>query len=260
LCNIDPKKIEAAITKNTKAIMPVHLYGQCCNMEAIMMIAEKHSLFVIEDNAQSQGALYKNKMAGSFGHCNATSFYPGKNLGALGDAGAITTNDTAIAEKIKMLRNYGSSKKYYNELNGYNMRLDEMQAAFLNVKLKKMEDCNVERNLLAANYYKLLNDVPEIILPKVDADCYHVYHLFVIRTSKRDELQKFLTDRGIGTLIHYPIPAFLQPAYAHLNMQAVQFPLAVEIANTILSIPLYIGLKIEEQEYITNTIKDFFKK
>jgi dTDP-4-amino-4,6-dideoxygalactose transaminase len=256
--NIDPKKIEAAITKNTKAIMPVHLYGQCCNMEAIMAIAEKHGLYVIEDNAQSQGAKHKNKIAGSFGHCNATSFYPGKNLGALGDAGAITTNDNTIAEKIKMLRNYGSSKKYYNELHGYNMRLDEMQAAFLNVKLKKMEECNTERNLLAANYYELLKDIPNLVLPKVDIACYHVYHLFVIRTTKRDALQQYLLDNGIGTLIHYPIPAFLQPAYAHLNMQAEQFPLAVELANTVLSIPLYIGLKMEEQEYIANTIKDFF--
>lgn len=256
--NIDVAKIEVLITKNTKAIMPVHLYGQACKMDSIMVIAAKYNLFVIEDNAQSQGALYNNKITGSFGHCNATSFYPGKNLGALGDAGAVTTNNETISEKIKMLRNYGSSKKYYNEVDGYNMRLDEMQAAFLNVKLKKMEAWNKERNELANNYYNLLKDIPDIILPKVDADCNHVYHLFVIRTKRRDELQSHLNSNGIGTLIHYPIPPFMQPAYEHLKLNPKNYPLAVEIANTALSIPLYIGLKLEEQEYIAKTIQKFF--
>lgn len=258
--NLDAKKIESLITKNTKAIMPVHLYGQACKMNEIMEIANKYNLFVIEDNAQSQGALYKNKLAGSFGHCNATSFYPGKNLGALGDAGAITTNDSKISDKIKMLRNYGSNKKYHNEIDGYNMRLDELQAAFLNVKLKKMQEWNVERNLIANNYYTLLKGIPEIILPKVDEDCYHVYHLFVIRTKLRDELQNYLASNGIGTLIHYPIPPFMQPAYEHLNLNATDYPLALEIANTALSIPLYIGLTIEEQNYIASTIRQFFSE
>ncbi len=257
--NIDVNKIESLITNKTKAIMPVHLYGQSCKMEDIVSIAKKYGLFVIEDNAQSQGALYKNKVTGSFGDCNATSFYPGKNLGALGDAGAITTNAVEIANKIKMLRNYGSSKKYYNELDGYNMRLDEMQAAFLNVKLKKMQEWNVERNLLAANYYNFLKDIPEVILPFVDSDCYHVYHLFVVRTNRRDELQTYLNGKGIGTLIHYPIPPFKQPAYKYLNLDSNNYPLATEIANTALSIPLFIGLKIEEQEYIAKTIKEFFQ-
>ena len=258
--NIDANKIKAAITKKTKAIMPVHLYGQACNMNEIMKIAAENNLFVIEDNAQSQGAKHGDKITGSFGEANATSFYPGKNLGALGDAGAITTNDLKLAEKIKSLRNYGSNKKYHNEVIGYNMRLDEMQAAFLNVKLEKLNSWNIERNELALKYDELLAPIEDIILPKIETNSTHVYHLYVIRTKQRNELQNYLAENGVDTLIHYPVPPHLQPAYAHLNFSVNDFPIAEELADTMLSIPLFIGLKNEEQIYVADTIKSFFQK
>ncbi|MEJ7677582.1 MAG: DegT/DnrJ/EryC1/StrS family aminotransferase [Segetibacter sp.] len=213
--NINPAKIVAAITSKTKAIMPVHLYGQACEMEAIMAIAEKHRLFVIEDNAQSQGASFNGKLTGSWGHINGTSFYPGKNLGALGDAGAVTTNDSELARKVFVLRNYGS-KKYYNEVIGYNMRLDECQAAFLSVKLKHLKEWTNQRQQIVSWYDQALNGVSGLILPSIAEGATHVYHLYVIRTKHRDALQKHLSDNGIGTLIHYPIPPHLQEAYKHL--------------------------------------------
>ncbi|MDF2450177.1 MAG: aminotransferase [Bacteroidota bacterium] len=256
--NIDPALIENAITSNTKAIMPVHLYGQACEMESIMFIANKHKLFVIEDNAQAQGATYNGKLTGSFGNINGTSFYPGKNLGALGDAGVITTNDKALFEKGKRLRNYGSEKKYFNQVKGYNSRLDELQAAFLSVKLKHLEKWNKERNKIADQYNNLLNNNREIILPKIATKSTSVYHLYVIRTQKRDELQAYLTERGIGTVIHYPVPPHLQEAFSDLGYEKGDFPIAEEIAGTCLSLPLYPGLKEEEIEFICLTIKQFF--
>ena len=257
--NIDPSKIEAAITKKTKAIMPVHLYGQCCEMEAIMKVALKHELFVVEDNAQSQAACYNGKMAGSFGQLNGTSFYPGKNLGALGDAGAITTNDPALAEKVATLRNYGSRKKYYNEEIGYNMRLDELQAAFLSVKLRYLEEWTKERQQIAHWYDESLNGINELILPVIADGATHVYHLYVVRTEQRDELQEYLQQQGIGTLIHYPVPPHLQKAYSHLGFKKGDFPIAEEIAKTCLSLPLWPGMKQEQVEYVSQTIKSFFK-
>lgn len=256
--NINPKNIEAAITSKTKAIMPVHLYGQCCEMEEIMAIAKKHNLFVIEDNAQSQGSSFNNKLAGTWGHINGTSFYPGKNLGAIGDAGAVTTNDANFATQIKSLRNYGSSKKYYNEVIGHNMRLDELQAALLSVKLQHLPKWTLQRQQIASWYNEALKDIAEIILPKVHQSATHVYHLYIIRTTRRDELQQYLTQQGIGTMIHYPMPPHLQEAYNFLGHKKGDFPIAEELANTMLSIPLYPGMIQEQTQQVTNAIKQFF--
>ncbi len=257
-CNINPNLIEAAITSRTKAILPVHLYGQCCEMEAIMSISNKYNLFVIEDNAQSQGASYNGKVTGSWGNINGTSFYPGKNLGALGDAGAVTTDNPELAQKVQMLRNYGSEKKYYNEVIGFNMRLDECQAAFLNVKLKYLKEWSSQRQQIAQWYLERLQDLETIQLPVVAQGASHVYHLFVIRTPQREALQHYLLQKGIGTLIHYPIPPHLQEAYQHLGHKKGDFLIAEELAQKCLSLPLWPGMVIDEVEYICNEIKSFF--
>jgi len=256
--NIDPNLIEKAITKKTKAIIPVHLYGQPCEMDKIMSIADAYKLFVIEDNAQSHGATYKGRTTGSFGHINATSFYPSKNLGALGEAGAITTDYEKFAEKIKMLRNYGSSQRYYNDEIGYNNRIDEAQAAFLSVNLKYLNKWTEERRRIASKYNELLNPMPGVVAPKVADGVEHVYHLYVIRTKYRDRLQKHLTDSGIGTLIHYPVPPHLQKAYAYLGYKKGDFPIAEEIAETCLSLPLWIGLDGESINQVKNSIEANF--
>jgi dTDP-4-amino-4,6-dideoxygalactose transaminase len=256
--NINPALIEAAITPKTKAIMPVHLYGQCCRMDEIMQIAARHNLYVIEDNAQSQGATYNGKLAGSFGIANGTSFYPGKNLGALGDAGAVTTTDAAIAEKISALRNYGSQKKYYNEMVGHNMRLDELQAAFLSVKLTYLLGWTAERQQIAAWYNEALAGIGDVITPAIAPGATHVYHLYVIRTSQRDALQQYLQQQGIGTLIHYPIPPHLQQAYEYLGFKKGDFPIAEQMADTCLSLPLFPGLQQQQVLHIAATIKSFF--
>ena len=257
--NIDPKKIEKAITQNTKAILPVHLYGQICEMEEIMQIAEKHGLYVVEDNAQAHGATFNNQLAGSWGHINATSFYPGKNLGALGDAGAITTNFEEFADKISVFRNYGSHKKYYNEVIGHNMRLDELQAAILDVKLKYIHLWTEKRKILAEMYHENLKHLSDIILPFTHPNATHVYHLFVIRTEYRDQLQQYLTQNQIGTLIHYPVPPHLQEAYNHLNFKKGDFPIAEEIANTCLSLPLWPGMTKEMVDFVCQHIEKFFR-
>ncbi len=258
-CNINPYLIESAIKPNTKAIIPVHLYGQICEMDKIMEIAHKHHLYVIEDNAQAQGTYCKNKISGSWGHINATSFYPGKNLGALGDAGAITTDDEKLSINAKTIRNYGSQKKYYNEIKGINSRLDELHAAFLSVKLNYLTEWNKERNDIADLYNNLLKDIPEIAIPYIHHDCSSNYHLYVIRTSKRDVLQQHLQKNNIGTLIHYPVPPHLQEAYKELNFKQGQFPLAEKIAQSCLSLPMYPGLEKTHVEFICQTIKTFFK-
>ncbi|KYP15130.1 DegT/DnrJ/EryC1/StrS family aminotransferase [Flavihumibacter sp. CACIAM 22H1] len=255
--NIDPKKIEQSISKKTKAIIAVHLYGQICEMDAIMQIADKYQLFVIEDNAQAHGANYEGKISGSWGHVNATSFYPGKNLGALGDGGAVTTDSEKLDEAIRVLRNYGSRIKYENEVIGNNMRLDEMQAAFLKVKLERLGEWTKQRIEIASWYNELLRNVGGIILPEVHDKASHVYHLYVIRTKERDKLQHYLMERGIGTLIHYPIPPHLQAAYRYLNFKKNDFPIAEEIASTCLSLPLWPGMEKDEVEYVTNQIEKF---
>ena len=256
--NIDPSKIEAAITSRTKAIMPVHLYGQACEMAPIMAIAKKHNLFVIEDNAQAHLATSNGQLTGSFGHINGTSFYPGKNLGALGDAGAVTTNDVTLAEKAKMLRNYGSQKKYYNEVIGYNMRLDECQAALLSIKLKYLQQWTDQRKKIAAYYDEALKNVGDLVLPAIAEGCTHVYHLYVVRTKKREAFQEFLQKNGVGTLIHYPVPPHLQKAYVDLKFKKGAFPIAEEIADSCVSIPLWPGMKEEESAWVVETIKKFF--
>lgn len=255
--NIDPNRIEAAITSKTKVIMPVHLYGQACEMKAIMELAKKYKLYVIEDNAQSQGASFDGKITGSWGDINATSFYPGKNLGALGDAGAVTTNSDELAQKVRVFRNYGSQRKYYNEVIGHNMRLDELQSALLSVKLKKLHEWTTQRQQIAAWYDEALKDVEGIILPKIAEGATHVYHLYVIRTNKRDELQKYLHDKGVGTLIHYPIPPHLQEAYKELGYKKGDFAIAEEIADTALSLPLWPGMTHGDIEDISSLVKVF---
>ena len=244
--NINPDLIEASITKRTKAIMPVHLYGQACEMEAIMDIANKHNLMVIEDNAQAHGATYKGEKTGSWGHINATSFYPGKNLGALGDGGAITTDDDELAERVRILRNYGSRVKYENETLGYNNRLDELQAAFLRVKLKKLDEWTQERNRIAAIYKEGLKNVPQIDLYNLASGSTSVHHLFVIKSKRRDALQLRLSEAGIGTLIHYPIPPYLQKCYDSMNKSLGEFPVADALSKSSLSLPLYVGMNKSE--------------
>jgi dTDP-4-amino-4,6-dideoxygalactose transaminase len=257
-CNINPSLIEAKITPRTKAIIPVNLYGQAAEMDEIMAIANKYNLAVIEDNAQAQGALCNGKLAGSFGHLNATSFYPGKNLGALGDAGAITSDDESLINQIKVLRNYGSQVKYYNEVKGVNSRLDELQAALLNVKLKYLPSDTIERQRLACIYDEQLAGIEGLTLPQNANNCTSVYHIYQIRTYQRDALQKHLTEQGVGTVIHYPVPPHLQNAYLELNYQKGDFPIAEKIANETLSIPLYQGMSEGQQMQVIEKIKNFF--
>lgn len=256
--NIDPQKIEEKITPYTKAIIPVHLYGQAANMSEIIKIANKYHLLIIEDNAQAHGALHFHQMTGTFGRINATSFYPSKNLGALGDAGAITTHSKEYYEQIKMFRNYGSKVRYYNEVIGYNSRLDELQAALLLIKLQYLQEWNQERNRLAQKYIHHLKNLSEIHLPQILEGNTHVFHLFVIRCPKRNELMDYLKKQEIDTLIHYPIPPHLQKAYQHLNFKKGDFPIAEQLADEMLSLPLYPGLTDSQIEYVCEKIQDFF--
>lgn len=258
--NINVNKIESAITNKTKAIMPVHLYGLPCEMDQIMLIAKKHNLFVIEDNAQAHLATFNGKITGSFGHLNATSFYPGKNLGALGDAGAVTGNESELINMVRVLRNYGSEKKYYNKIKGINSRLDEIQAALLSVKLKFLQQLTNQRVEIANIYNKELANIDGLVLPIVNTGATHVYHIYLIRTTNRDSLMQHLLDDGISPFIHYPLPPHLQEAYKELGYSKGDFPLAEEIANTCLSIPLYPGLSENEIYRIVESIKLFFKK
>jgi dTDP-4-amino-4,6-dideoxygalactose transaminase len=240
--------------------MAVHLYGQACEMDEIFRIAKQHNLYLIEDNAQAHGAKCNDKLTGSWGNINATSFYPGKNLGAYGDAGAVTTNDPNLATKASSLRNYGSHKKYYNDVQGYNMRLDECQAIFLSIKLRYLNEWTTQRQQIAAWYIDALADFnSDIVLPVTAQKVSHVYHLFVIRTSRRNELQNYLTDNGVGTLIHYPIPPHLQQAYAFMGYNKGSFPISELIAETCLSLPLWPGMKIEDVQNISELIKRFFQ-
>lgn len=258
--NIDVTKIEAKITAKTKAILPVHLYGQACEMDKVMSIAKKYNLYVVEDNAQAQGASYQGKMTGSFGEVNATSFYPTKNLGALGDAGAITTDNEELASKIQALRSYGSTVKNKHEVIGYNARLDELQAGVLNVKFQYLERWTAERQQIASWYKEALSNCEGIILPFIIGESTSVFHLYTIRTNNRDELQEYLNTKGIETLAHYPIPLHLQDAYKELNHKKGDFPIAEELSNTMLSLPLFIGMKKEEVELVAQEIKMFCNK
>jgi dTDP-4-amino-4,6-dideoxygalactose transaminase len=256
--NINPDLIEDKITSRTRAIMPVHLYGQACEMDKIMRIAHRFNLFVVEDNAQAHGATYKNQLTGSFGNINATSFYPSKNLGALGEAGAVTTDNESFAQSCSILRNYGSAQRYYNETKGFNSRLDEIQAAILTIKLNYLAEWTKERVKLSQLYLERLQGIGDLILPCTMPQATHVYHLFVVRTNKRNQLQSYLQDHGIGTVIHYPVPPHLQKAYAELGYTHGDFPVAEEIAETCLSLPLYVGLSESNIDQICEKIKSFF--
>jgi len=254
--NINPARIEEKITPATKAIIPVHLYGQPCDMDPILAIAKKHSLYVLEDCAQAHGATYKGKNIGSFGDAAGFSFYPGKNLGALGDAGAAITNDKALADKIRALGNYGSDYKYHHIYKGNNSRLDELQAAFLSAKLPLMDKVNNDRRATAQRYLTEIKN-PSIILPYVPEYADPVWHVFAIRCDRRDELAAFLESRGIGTNKHYPIPMHLQECYADLEIPEGALPIAEEISRTELSIPMYYGMTDEEIQYVIDCINQF---
>jgi dTDP-4-amino-4,6-dideoxygalactose transaminase len=256
--NINPDLIENAITTRTKAIMPVHLYGQACEMDKIMKLARKHKLFVVEDNAQAHGATFNGKLTSSFGDINGVSFYPTKNLGAIGEAGAVTTDSGELADKVRVLRNYGSQKRYYNEVVGYNNRIDEFEAAFLSIALKYLSTWNEERNKVASLYSKELQGVGDLTLPYTTEGSTHVYHIFVIRSKMRDKLQQYLYKNGINTVIHYPIPPHLQSCYKNLGYELGDFIIAEEIARTCLSLPLFIGMKEKEISFVSAKIKDFF--
>lgn len=252
--NLDSSKLEAAVTSKTKAILTVHLYGQNSIDKQMLSICKTHNLKLVEDSAQSHGALWNGKVSGSIGDAAGHSFYPGKNLGALGDAGAVTTNDEMLAKTIEALRNYGSHKKYENIYQGLNSRLDEIQAAFLNVKLKYIQKDILERRSVA-NYYLEHIKNPAIILPEVLIEEEHVWHLFVIRTSKRDELQKYMNENGVQTLIHYPIPPHKQQAYSEYN--SLSFPITEQIHEEVVSLPISAVMTTEEIARIVNTINNY---
>lgn len=253
--NVDPSLIEAAITSKTKAIIAVHLYGQPADMDAINEVANRHKIKVIEDAAQAHGATYKGRRVGSLGDAAGFSFYPGKNLGAIGDGGAVTTNDVDIADKVRILSNYGSSLKYHNEVKGFNSRLDEIQAAFLREKIKKLDQWNQRRKAIAIEYINKLGDI-KIVLPSSPDWAESVWHLFVIRYQQRNQLQKRLNDAGIGTMIHYPIPPHLQEAYIELGFISGSFPIAERIHREVLSLPIGPHLDKQQLNTVINAVKD----
>jgi dTDP-4-amino-4,6-dideoxygalactose transaminase len=240
--NLDPARLAAARTRRTRAILPVHLYGQPCRMPEILAFAARHGLTVVEDNAQAHGATFAGQLTGSFGAVNATSFYPTKNLGALGDAGAVTTNDAALAGQLRRLRSYGAAQKNHHELPGYNSRLDELQAAVLRVKLHYLPTWTAQRRQLAAWYTACLAGTPGLRLPAVAAGAAPVWHLYVVHMARRDALRQHLAAQGIETLVHYPVPPHLQPAYAPLGWPAGSLPIAENLAATCLSLPLWPGM------------------
>jgi dTDP-4-amino-4,6-dideoxygalactose transaminase len=255
--NIDPTKIEQAITPKTKAIMVVHLYGKACEMGPIQKIAEKHKLHLIEDCAQAQGALYQGKKVGTFG-IGAHSFYPTKNLGAMGDAGAVTTENAEFADQFKMLRNYGSRVKYYNEVVGINSRLDELQAAILNVKLKYLDEITDHKRALAGVYFSELSGLKDLILPYVSADTRDVYHIFNVRNHDRTRFREHLSQNGIGTEIHYPVPPHEQKAMSPF-LRETRFPISEEIHRTTLSLPISFAHSKEDVLAVSKCIREFFQ-
>ncbi|MCC9135640.1 DegT/DnrJ/EryC1/StrS family aminotransferase [Pontibacter silvestris] len=257
--NITAAGAAKAISSETKAIVPVHLYGQACEMEEVVKLAEKFNLKIIEDAAQAHGATYKQQKVGSFGHASAFSFYPTKNLGALGDAGAVVTSDPELEAFIRRYRNYGEAGKYNSVLVGVNSRLDELQAAVLRVKLQYLDELNAERQRLAEVYLSELQDIEGLSLPYSAPCCAHVFHIFNVRTKHRDALQAGLQQQGISTAIHYPVPLHLQPAYSFLGHRQGDFPVAEELSQTSLSLPLFPGLKEQEQESVINAVKAFFR-
>jgi dTDP-4-amino-4,6-dideoxygalactose transaminase len=255
--NIDPDKIESSITERTKAIMPVHLYGCMADMDRIGALAKARGLITIEDACQSHGAKFRGRPAGSYGLAGAFSFYPGKNLGAYGEGGAIVTSDRNLARELRKLRDHGSDKKYYHDVIGYNARMEGIQGAVLGVKLRHLEDWNRERNRVAAQYRRHLLNSP-VVCPREFDDRYQVYHLFVIETERRDELQNFLLQNEITTLIHYPIPIHKQKAFIDAGFKAGNLPVTEKLSRTILSLPIYPELTDRQVDYISSKVREFF--
>ena len=255
--NLDATRLAEAITPKTKAILVVHLYGQTANMNAIRAVADDHGLKVIEDAAQAHGARLGRNKAGNLGRAAGFSFYPGKNLGALGDGGAVVTNDAQLASSVRLLRNYGSRTKYENEIRGFNSRLDELQAALLLEKLPLLDEWNARRRACAERYLEALASMPDLVLPKVLKEAVPAWHLFVVSHPRRDALQKHLADAGIGTLIHYPVPPHLSGAYGDGGWQRGSFPLAELYAAQVLSLPMGPHLSEQQQEHVIETVLCF---
>ena len=258
--NMDPGLIEEKINSKTKAILPVHLYGQPADMDAILQIAERHNLMVFEDACQAHGALYKGKKAGSMGLAGCFSFYPGKNLGAFGEGGAVVTQDEKLAKHMSMLRDHGQEQKYYHAMEGFNGRLDAMQAGVLRLKLKRLEAWNKARRKNAALYNELLSQISEITTP-VEADGVEsVYHIYLILADDRDGLQKYLADKGIGTGLHYPVPLHLQKAYSNMGYSEGDFPVTEKVSKKLLSLPMFAELTREQIEYVCESIKEYIER
>ncbi|MGN0600669.1 MAG: DegT/DnrJ/EryC1/StrS family aminotransferase [Oscillospiraceae bacterium] len=253
---IDADAIESKITDKTKAILPVHLYGQCSQMDKIMQIADKHNLIVIEDCAQCHGSAQNGRLSGTFGKIGCFSFYPTKPLGAFGDAGAIITDDDELADKIRLLRNYGSRIKYHNEINGVNSRMDEMQAAFLKVGLKYLDEGNKERRHLAEMYINGIKNT-KVIIPPVYSDVFHVYHLFPVLVENRDEFQEYLRQNGVNTQVHYPIPPYVAECYKDWGFSQSDFPNSDRFSKQEVSLPIYVGLTEEEVQYVISVINRY---
>ena len=255
--NLDPALVEKAITPRTRAIMPVHLYGQSVEMDLLWRLAERHGLKIIEDAAQAHGGRYRERMAGNLGDAAGFSFYPTKNLGAFGDAGAVLTNDAELADRVRVLRNYGSRQKYYSEVKGHNSRLDPLQAAMLRVKLRHLEAWNQRRREIADLYLESLHALPGLGLPQVRPGVLPVWHLFVITHPQRERLQAFLKERGVGTLVHYPVPPHLSPAYQEMGYRAGAFPITESMADTVVSLPMSPHLSLEDASYVAELVRDF---
>jgi dTDP-4-amino-4,6-dideoxygalactose transaminase len=255
--NIDPALIERAITSRTKAIIPVHLYGQPSDLDAVIEVARKHSLVVLEDACQAHGALYRGKPVGARGDAGCFSFYPGKNLGAYGDAGMIVTNSRELAERLKLLRNYGQPEKYKHTIMGYNRRLDSLQAGVLRVKLRHLSDWNASRQRAAARYNELLKAIDSVRTPYVAEESSHVFHLYVIQHPERDRLLNYLRDQGVYGGLHYPTPVHLQPCYETLGMQPGSLPITEELASRVISLPMYAEITDEQIDYVCDCIRKF---
>jgi dTDP-4-amino-4,6-dideoxygalactose transaminase len=256
---LDPSKLEEAITPRTKAVIPVHLYGQIADMDPILEIARAHGLRVIEDAAQAHGAEYKGRRAGSIGDAGCFSFYPGKNLGAYGEGGAVTTNDPEIAETIRIFRDHGQSEKYRHRMIGWNARMDGIQGAVLTVKLKHIDTWNAARACHAAAYEEALEGIDGLILPKKADYSKHIYHVYAVRTPDRESFMKSLVDNGIGCAIHYPVPVHLQQAYAHLNLPAGSYPVAEKCCSEVVSLPMFAELAAEQIRAVVEAIESYFK-
>lgn len=257
---MDPSKLKGAITSRTKGIVPVHLYGQCADMDAIQEIADSNSLWVVEDACQAHLAEYKGKKAGTLGVAAAFSFYPGKNLGACGEAGAVTSNDADLVSRVKMIRDHGQSKKYYHEVEGYNGRCDALQAAALGVKLKYLQTWNEARRKNSALYGEYLKGIPSVKLPIISENCISSFHLYVVQVNDRDQVMERLKERGIAAGLHYPVPLHLQKAYAGLNFKKGDFPVTEEYTSKLLSLPMYPELQKEQIRYVCDALKEIVGK